>query len=110
MRINDVRLFGQFQDCKAFTDQSLRLERGHIWKEFGRWYQGCFVMDGTNFVSVRVEHDYFENAKELFEQCQDRVIEGVLHTDIGRGTGVVSHWVEITKCSLVLAPIGKPAE
>lgn len=110
MRINNVSLFGQFQDCKAFTDQSLRLDRGCIWKEEGRWYTGCFVMDGTNFIEVRVEHDYFKSSTELFEQCQDRVIEGVLHTEISRGTGVVSHWVEITKCSLTLAPIGKPLE
>ena len=110
MRINNVRLFGQFQDCKAFTDQSIRLEPGHTWRESGRWYLGTFVMDGTNFINVRVEHDYFDNSTEIFEQCQDRVIEGILHTEISRGTGYVSHWVEVTKCSLVLAPIGKPVE
>lgn len=110
MRINNVRLFGQFQDCKAFTDQSIKLEPGHTWREVGAWYTGCFVMDGTNFINVRVKHNCFDNSAELFEPCQDRVIEGILHTEISRGIGLVSHWIEITKCSLVPAPVGKPEE
>ena len=99
-RINKITLSGQFQDCTAYTDQTIKLHPRHTWGVAGKWFEGTFVMDGANFIRVRVEHDYFENNLVLFEQLSDRVIEGVIHTEISRGSGVVLHWVEVIKCEI----------
>lgn len=99
-RVNKIELSGQFQDCDAYTDTTVKLYPHHIWKEHGKWFEGKLVMDGCNFIRVRVEHDYFENNPVLFEQLSDRVIEGVIHTEISRGTGVVSYWVEVIRCEI----------
>jgi hypothetical protein len=99
MRGNFVMLRGNFVNVRASTDGSVDYNFPSF-REVGSDIVATFAYgdkDRDDFIEVRIPADYYNKVTTqgsigVLEECG---LEGTLHTEVSRGSGVVRHYVRV---------------
>lgn len=98
--MNEVKLSGYFKNVTAYTDQTLRVSDITIWQTLlGKDYtETTFYSEDDNskcWIKVRMDsvmYDYIMD-NELSDKYV--IIKGALCTEVSRGTGIVSNYIQL---------------
>lgn len=101
MKGNFVKLRGNFVNVRACTDGSVSYSYPSF-REEGSDIVATFAYGdkyGNDFIVVHIPADYYykvtaQGSIGVLEECG---LEGILCTEVSRGTGMVSHYVRVVE-------------
>lgn len=94
--MNYVKLLGHFCIVHAYTDTTTEIVEKENWKQGDGFYSATFLTCDGVWIEVRVKDCYFEYWYSHYVEGLETVkIEGHLGVEVGRGTGIVKHYIAV---------------